>query len=86
MAYLTQTADLAHQFARERMAHFGAGQALLQAALEAQADALKREDEATQAEIELNTHTVLLYKALGGGWTPAPAPAVAVPTEIAIAE
>ena len=68
--YLTQTADLAHQFARQRMAHFGAGQALLQAALEAQADALKREDEAILAEIELNTHTVLLYKALGGGWSP----------------
>ena len=45
-------------------------QALLQAALEAQADALKREDEAILAEIELNTHTVLLYKALGGGWSP----------------
>ena len=74
VAYLTQTADLAHQFARERMAHFGAGQALLQAALEAQADALKREDEALLAEIELNTHTVLLYKALGGGWSPDPAP------------
>ena len=75
--YLTQTADLAHQFARERMAHFGAGQALLQSALEAQADALKREDEAILAEIELNTHTVLLYKALGGGWSPDPAPAPA---------
>ena len=56
------------------MAHFGAGQALLQAALEAQADALKREDEALLAEIELNTHTVLLYKALGGGWSPDPTP------------
>ena len=44
------------------------------AALEAQADALKREDEALLAEIELNTHTVLLYKALGGGWSPDPAP------------
>ncbi|MBP7131645.1 MAG: TolC family protein [Aquabacterium sp.] len=76
VAYLSQSADLAHQFARERMALFGAGQSLLQAALEAQADALEREDDATVAEVELNTHTVLLYKALGGGWSDQPVKSV----------
>lgn len=57
------------QYARDRGRHV-----LMALNTYAQADALKREDEALLAEIELNTHTVLLYKALGGGWSPDPAP------------
>lgn len=70
---LTQAAQLAGQIAQRKMALFQSGQDLLQVALEAQALALQKEDEAIQARISVETYTVLLYKALGGGWSdPAP--------------
>jgi NodT family efflux transporter outer membrane factor (OMF) lipoprotein len=46
------------------------GQGLLLAVLEAQATALQREDELVQTRTLKATTTVLLYKALGGGWSP----------------
>lgn len=66
---LAQAATLAQQVAQRKSALFTSGQALLQNALEAQAAALQREDDAIQAETSLDTYTVLLYKALGGGWS-----------------
>lgn len=66
---MLQSAALAHQIAQRKAALFTVGQELLQVSLEADAEALLREDEAIQSEISLNTYTVLLYKALGGGWT-----------------
>jgi outer membrane protein TolC len=67
-ALMLQAAELARQIAQRKAALFNVGQELLQVSLEADAEALKREDEAIQSEIALNTYTVLLYKALGGGW------------------
>lgn len=66
---LTQAAQLADQIAQRKMALFKAGQELLQVALEAQAQALQKEDDAIQARTSVDTYTVLLYKALGGGWS-----------------
>lgn len=66
---LTQAAQLAGQIAQRKMALFQSGQELLQVALEAQAMALQKEDEAIQAHVSVDTYTVLLYKALGGGWS-----------------
>lgn len=66
---LKQTSDLADQIAQRKMALFNSGQDLLQAALEAQATALQKADEAIQARVQVDTYTVLLYKALGGGWS-----------------
>ena len=66
---LAQAAQLAQQVAQRKSALFTSGQELLQNALEAQAAALQREDEAIQAATALDTYTVLLYKALGGGWS-----------------
>ncbi|MGE5452157.1 MAG: TolC family protein [Acidobacteriota bacterium] len=66
---LTQAAQLAQQVAQRKSALFTSGQDLLQNALEAQAAALQREEEAIQAATTLDTYTVLLYKALGGGWS-----------------
>lgn len=66
---MLQSAELARQMAQRKAALFTVGQELLQVSLEADAEALKQEDEAIQSEISLNTYTVLLYKALGGGWT-----------------
>ncbi|MDE2077796.1 MAG: TolC family protein [Burkholderiales bacterium] len=69
---LAQAATLAQQVAQRKMALFKSGQELLHNALEAQAVALQREDEAIQADTTLDTYTVLLYKALGGGWSDDP--------------
>jgi outer membrane protein TolC len=69
---MVQSADLARQIAQRKEALFTNGQDLLQVSLEADAEALKREDEAIQSDISVNTYTVLLYKALGGGWSPDP--------------
>ncbi len=66
---LAQAAQLAQQVATRKSALFTSGQELLQNALEAQAAALQREDEAIQAATALDAYTVLLYKALGGGWS-----------------
>ena len=66
---LTQAAQLADQIAQRKRALFQSGQVLLQVALEAQATALQREDDAIQASVSVQTYTVLLYKALGGGWS-----------------
>ena len=66
---LTQAARLAEQIAQRKMALFKSGQELLQAALEAQAQALQKEDDAIQARTCVDTYTVLLYKALCGGWS-----------------
>lgn len=66
---LAQAAQLAQQVAQRKSALFTSGQDLLQNALEAQAVALQREDDAIQAETSVDTYTVLLYKALGGGWS-----------------
>ena len=46
------------------------GSGLLQAVLEAQLQALQSEDELIQAETARAVTTVLLYKAIGGGWVP----------------
>jgi NodT family efflux transporter outer membrane factor (OMF) lipoprotein len=67
---MVQSAELARQIAQRKEALFTNGQDLLQVSLEADAEALKREDEAIQSDISVNTYTVLLYKALGGGWSP----------------
>ncbi len=66
-----QASQLAGQIAQRKMALFQSGQELLQVALEAQAQALQKEDEAIQARTSVETYTVLLYKALGGGWADA---------------
>lgn len=66
---LTQAAQLADQIAQRKRALFQSGQVLLQVALEAQATALQKEDDAIQAGVSVQTYTVLLYKALGGGWS-----------------
>ncbi|HEX5372041.1 MAG TPA: TolC family protein [Aquabacterium sp.] len=66
---MVQAAELAKQIAQRKAALFTTGQELLQVSLEADAEALKREDEAIQSDVSLNTYTVLLYKALGGGWS-----------------
>jgi NodT family efflux transporter outer membrane factor (OMF) lipoprotein len=66
---LTQAAQLADQIAQRKRALFQSGQVLLQVALEAQATALQKEDDAIQASVSVQAYTVLLYKALGGGWS-----------------
>ncbi len=80
---LTTSAQIARRVATHKQASFMSGQDLLQPALEAEATALQREDEAIQGDVSRALYTVLLYKALGGGWSAqaapaAPAPAVAV--------
>lgn len=49
---------------------FDEGTGLLQPVLEAQLGALQREDDLIQAQTARALTTVLLYKAIGGGWTP----------------
>lgn len=49
---------------------FEEGNGLLQAVLEARLGALQREDELIQAQTARALTTVLLYKAIGGGWSP----------------
>jgi len=49
---------------------FDEGNGLLQPVLEAQLGALQREDELIQAQTARALTTVLLYKAIGGGWSP----------------
>ncbi len=58
--------------ARHAQQLFSEGQGLLQAAIEADLGALQREDELVQAQTARALTTVLLYKAVGGGWTSAP--------------
>ncbi|MBI2733465.1 MAG: TolC family protein [Aquabacterium sp.] len=53
---------------------FNEGTGLLQPVLEAQLGALQREDDLIQAQTARALTTVLLYKAIGGGWTAAPLP------------
>lgn len=60
--------------ARHAQQLFSEGQGLLQAAIEADLGALQREDELVQAQTARALTTVLLYKAVGGGWTSAPEP------------
>jgi NodT family efflux transporter outer membrane factor (OMF) lipoprotein len=48
---------------------FDEGNGLLQPVLEARLGALQREDELIQAQTARALTTVLLYKAIGGGWT-----------------
>ncbi|MDO9237507.1 MAG: TolC family protein [Aquabacterium sp.] len=49
---------------------FEEGNGLLQPVLEARLAALQREDDLIQAQAARALTTVLLYKAIGGGWTP----------------
>jgi outer membrane protein, multidrug efflux system len=44
--------------------------------LDAERTLLQAEDEVAAAETDLNSSVVLIYKALGGGWEAAPAPAI----------
>lgn len=66
--HLDQAAKLARRLATHKQALFIAGQDLLRPALQAQATALQREDEAISGDVARALYTVLLYKALGGGW------------------
>ncbi len=66
---LSSSARLARKVAEHKQALFVSGQELLQPALEAEATALQREDEAIQGDVSRALYTVLLYKALGGGWS-----------------
>lgn len=49
---------------------FQEGSGLLQPVLEAQLSALQRQDDLIQAQTARALTTVLLYKAIGGGWSP----------------
>lgn len=51
---------------------FNEGTGLLQPVLEAKLGALQREDDLIQAQTARALTTVLLYKAIGGGWTASP--------------
>lgn len=53
---------------------FDEGSGLLQPVLEARLSALQREDDLIQAQTARAMTTVLLYKAIGGGWTAGPLP------------
>lgn len=53
---------------------FDEGTGLLQPVLEAQLGALQREDDLIQAQTARALTTVLLYKAIGGGWAAGPLP------------
>ncbi|HEX5356410.1 MAG TPA: TolC family protein [Aquabacterium sp.] len=53
---------------------FNEGTGLLQPVLEAKLGALQREDDLIQAQTARALTTVLLYKAIGGGWTANPLP------------
>lgn len=55
---------------------FNEGTGLLQPVLEAQLGALQREDDLIQAQTARALTTVLLYKAIGGGWQAGPLPDV----------
>lgn len=66
---LSNSAKLARKVAEHKQILFVDGQELLQAALEAEATALQREDETIQVNVSQALYTVLLYKALGGGWS-----------------
>ncbi|MES2089100.1 MAG: TolC family protein [Pseudomonadota bacterium] len=79
---LTTSAQIARRVATHKQASFVSGQDLLQPALEAEATALQREDEAIQGDVSRALYTVLLYKALGGGWQAQAAPAVPVPAVV----
>ena len=82
---LSNSARLARKVAEHKQSLFVSGQELLQPALEAEATALQREDETIQGNVSRSLYTVLLYKALGGGWSnqrdawplPVPKPSVA---------
>lgn len=80
---LSNSARLARKVAEHKQALFVSGTELLQPALEAEATALQREDETIQGDISRALYTVLLYKALGGGWSTQrdnwPLPAVTSP-------
>jgi outer membrane protein TolC len=77
VAYLSQSADLAHQFARERMAHFLArARPCCRRRWKPRPTRWSARTRPRVAEVELNTHTVLLYKALGGGWSDQPVKSV----------
>ena len=85
---LSNSARLARKVAEHKQALFVSGSELLQPALEAEATALQREDETIQGDVSRALYTVLLYKALGGGWStqrdnwplPAVSPKVATAT------
>lgn len=64
-----RAATLARRVADHKNSLFVSGQDLLQPALEAEATALQRADDAVQSETSRSLYTVLLYKALGGGWS-----------------
>lgn len=51
---------------------FNEGSADFLVLLDAQRTQLAAEDELAQGEAAINTQAVALYKALGGGWQPAP--------------
>ena len=76
---LTESVRLTRHAAEHLEAGFLGGQGLLLPVLETQAVALQREDELVQTRTLRATTTVLLYKALGGGWTPEPPASPATP-------
>ncbi|MDO9237583.1 MAG: TolC family protein [Aquabacterium sp.] len=66
---LASSAKLARKLADHKQAIFSSGQELLQPVLEAEATALQREDDEIQCDVSRGLYAVLLYKALGGGWS-----------------
>ncbi|WP_374593679.1 efflux transporter outer membrane subunit [Aquabacterium sp.] len=67
---LAQSTRSAQDSARHADRLFDEGTGLLQPVLEAQLRALQSEDDLIQAETARAVTTVLLYKAIGGGWVP----------------
>ncbi|CAH0350934.1 efflux transporter outer membrane subunit [Aquabacterium sp. CECT 9606] len=70
---LERAVNLQQEASRDGEKLYRAGQELLQPVLESQAKALQREDELVQSRTVSTTTTVLLYKALGAGWSEASA-------------
>lgn len=70
-ADLARASAAAAQAAQAAQLLFEHGHGLLQAALEARLDALEQQDALIQGRSARATSTVLLYKAIGAGWSPA---------------
>lgn len=66
---LAQAAATARRNATQAARLYDGGRQTLQDVLEAQLDALRRDDELAQAHTARALVTVKLYQALGGGWT-----------------
>jgi NodT family efflux transporter outer membrane factor (OMF) lipoprotein len=76
-AALTTAWQAAHDADTHAERLFEEGATLLQPALEARLQGLQRQDDLIQAQTARALTTVLLYKAIGGGWQAQPLPAPA---------